>query len=346
MRLTQRFVGLARCLLQRFLRLLRRITANIFVAAIAAADGDQQRHRIRADDTQAIRLLRDLPALDLHARQRLELHRIDLLMRLDAVTVQHKRSGALRLDTGLLRAGVTEGKGDLAGLIRRQAQHDHLIRRARKRLPQIVHTLRLVGDALDGRIQIKLPPVVGHSGRRAEVEFEVAYRLIRRLPGRTAHEMRIHEILRLLPLVGEDQAANLGQRGQSFGTVVVVRAARPERAFVELESLFACAAVHHCGKASIAYRQGVQPFRRRLVVPQHERRRTQVRFALLRAAGRCQYAGRSQRCRHSYSYPYEITSVHLIFPSAMRILSPANEHPVCLQLRFMVSAARTTLRLC
>ena len=83
-----------------------------------------------------------------------------------------------------------------------------------------------------------------------------------------AQAARVDQILRLLPLPGEDQFSDPREGVEGFGAGGIVRSARPQGVLVELETLCPYAAEHHGPEAAVAHRESFEPLFGRLVVEQ------------------------------------------------------------------------------
>ena len=168
----------------------------------------------------------------------------------------------------LHRRVVEELAGEGLGPGGRQAHDDQLVREGRKRLLDVFHAVHLVAGAHDRPVDVQLAAIIGDLPFAAgEADLERSGRLVVHLLAHGREQGLPAQVLGGLVLAGEDQFADLRQGGRPLGVPVLIRAARGDGLFVELEFLHVGAAVDHGADAAVADRPGLFPGLGRLVEP-------------------------------------------------------------------------------
>jgi hypothetical protein len=148
------------------------------------------------------------------------------------------------------------------------------------------------------RCEVEIAPIVFDGIHLRERQRKIADRLIRHLRERLRHDFRFDELRRLGVLALSEQTPDFGERAFRVGVHRIVRSPRPQRVFVQLQSLVHDAAEDHRAEMAVADRERAHPLGgarltalargvrcqqrvigRRGPIPQAERGRGRRRFA-------------------------------------------------------------------
>ena len=239
-------------------------------------DGKQQQNAVCAVDGKAVfscggrrPAIRDHPHADLEldARAALRVLPVDPPAAVvgwacaveDQIAAVHGELSALHLRFEHGRDGAT------AGLTGRQTDCHDLLRMRDKRLPHERNIVLRVADRRHGAFQIQFAVVLRRFGVVRETQDErsgehVGLAVIRQ-------QLLLDEPVRLDRLAGGDQFTGLADRLRTVVGELVFRHARPQRVFVQIETVFLHAAEMHGPKPSVAQRHGGLPIsgRRRVM---------------------------------------------------------------------------------
>jgi hypothetical protein len=174
-----------------------------------------------------------------------------------------------------LRARPIGGEGEGARFAGGEADDDDLVGNRGEDLAGVARAADVVADAHGGVVEREFAAVVGEIFVTGEVQAQVADGLERHAVGfaGAGEDFFAGEFGGARVVAGEDEAADLGKGVAGGGDVVVVRAAGPERVFVELQALFADAAEDHRAEAAVAEREGLDPLAGGLRIPERQRLR-------------------------------------------------------------------------
>ncbi len=137
----------------------------------------------------------------------------------------------------------------------------------RKTLPGEGYSSRPVGDGVNGPFQVESPGIIREFIMPGEMEFEVAKRLVGLLDQGHAHELLHGQLFRLLLPALEQQLPYSVEIAVGAQVGIIVGFARPERLFVELDTLLFGAPEDHRPQPAVPHGQGFGPLLSRPVVP-------------------------------------------------------------------------------
>ena len=163
------------------------------------------------------------------------------------------------LDGRALRRLHPRREGDLPGTAGGQPHDDDLVGRAREHFARERHAAAGVGHVRRCRRQIEIAAIVLDRIDVGERQRQIADRLIRHLRERLRHHLRADELRRLGVLALGEQTPDLGQRVFRVRIHRIVRPARPQRVFVQLQPLVHDAAEDHRAETAVADRQRAHP---------------------------------------------------------------------------------------
>ncbi len=176
-----------------------------------------------------------------------------------------------------------------AGTIGREAQRDDLIRMAGDRFAGVGDAADRILHRRDARAEIQRAAIAAADVAVREGDVEIAERQIRL---RVGAERLLRERVGFDVLARGDQAAQFRQDLLRLRVVPILRAARPERVFVQLEAFAADAAEDHGAEAAVADRKCFHPARCGTPIPERQR-------AVLRSRSQRKPTARLSAPRHS-----------------------------------------------
>ena len=250
------------------------VAAYVLVVLVAGGRGDQERGGIGVVYGEADLFPAEICPPEANTRTRawnFSAPAIPCAAPFDAA--HNKRVRGFGFDRGLLRRFHAGGERDISRLVGRQTQHDDLIDRAGKYLAGEFHSIGCVGYACHGGVQVQVAAIIFHPFFRGKCQKQIADSLIRHLSQRLGHHFLADKPVRLAVFARKDQGARLGQCRQCVGVVRIIRAAGPQRVFVELYAFFFQSAENHRPQPAVADRQGFDPLRGRIAIPERKRLR-------------------------------------------------------------------------
>ena len=152
-----------------------------------------------------------------------------------------------------------------------QADYGHLIGEGGEHLPLVTHAVHDIAHGRYGRLQIQIPIELRASLMSRKIEQQRPGRLVRHPVRRVQRKLFVAQLESLVVLSPENQPPDLGQRGQSLRTDIVMGTAGPNGLLVKLKLLAAATAVHHDAQTAVAQRKRLLPAGSRLVVPKLQR---------------------------------------------------------------------------
>ena len=159
----------------------------------------------------------------------------------------------------LMRRIQADAEGQLLRPVGGQAHDDDLVGVAGEHLPGEGRAVHHVGDPAQSPADVEVPLVIGEPLVPGKVDGQVPEGLIRHLAQRNAHEAVHGQRFRLPGLAGEQELPDPPEVFRCARMGVVVRPARPERLFVELDALAGHSAEDHGAEAPVAHGQGFVP---------------------------------------------------------------------------------------
>ena len=158
--------------------------------------------------------------------------------------------------------------GRLAGPVGHDADHQHLVRRGNKDLPGDGGIAAAEADPRQAIREQKLPAITGTGFVTAELEPQIAERLVRAVGCGGGGEMFHTPRFGLGVPAGEDQAPDLGKVPREILRPCLDRLAGPKALLVDLDALPGDAAKDHCPEPAVANRQRLLfPTDRWFVIP-------------------------------------------------------------------------------
>ena len=150
-----------------------------------------------------------------------------------------------------------------------KSHHDDAVRHRGKGGATIVMSVVIEADTRQGRGKVEFAMVVAHltgvnacMGHLQTAQREILHAV------RSLDELLVYQVLSLLFLAVEDEAAHLFQICFCCGAVVIMWTSTPERVFVQLNLFCLRAAIDHSSQSAVAYGECLQPDGGRFVVPQ------------------------------------------------------------------------------
>ncbi len=152
-------------------------------------------------------------------------------------------------------------------LIARHAHHNHLIGEAGEHFAGVSYSIDCAAGGRHRAVEVEVTSIArnGVGVRERKIEKQVAEGLVGLGEG-TLHLLGEQVGFGIAFL--ENQAAHLRQHAQRLGVVRVARLARPERIFIELQTLLLNTAKDHRAQSAIPDRERVDPLPRGSFVPQ------------------------------------------------------------------------------
>jgi hypothetical protein len=118
-----------------------------------------------------------------------------------------------------------------------------------------------------GRVQVEVAPIILHRGCFGEREEQIPGRFVRHLADGTGNHLLTDQMRGLTIFAVENQLPHFRQGGARLWIDRVIRAAGPERVFVQLKPFVIDAAEDHRAEPAIADGEGFGPFFGRLTIP-------------------------------------------------------------------------------
>ena len=171
---------------------------------------------------------------------------------------------------GVFRCASLEG--DLSGPVGGEMNNDDLIGGAGEHFTFEVDAIDGVTHAGHGGVQIEIAAVIRGRGRLRAIQIQITQSFIRHFTGGHGHHIAADDFRGGIIFSIKNELAYLGQCGEGVRIIWIVRAARPERVFIDLEMFLPRAAKNHRTEPAVADGQRLGPFGRRLLVPERERR--------------------------------------------------------------------------
>ena len=261
----QRVVGFTAQARQHGIVALLRIGGNVLVVLEIRRAGEDQCCRVGAGNRDLVAARFLAAAVDFQSEARFVPDRRILH------GAGHRQAILDHRDFAGMRVPERRLEGETAGFRGRETHHDHLRGPACEHLAAKADAGMVVLDGSHCGIEVQFPAIAVSLNTR-KVQQDVSERLVRLLAHRNAHELAHGEVFGFFLLAGEEQLADRPEVLVRAVMGVVVRLARPDGVFVELDMLVRDLAEDHGAKPAVAHRQGFGPLAGGLAVPQRRLR--------------------------------------------------------------------------